>query len=65
MEDRIIRKLRVSKRKLYKLYNVVKREIDMDAEMIDSDSLYKLEIISKVNDELTEIIYLIIDNKNS
>ena len=65
MEDKIIRKLRISKRKLYKLYNAVKREIDMDAEMIDSDSLFKLEIISKVNEELTEIIYLILDNKNS
>lgn len=65
MEDKIIRKLRLSKRRLYKLYNAVKRDIDIDVEMIDSNSLQKLEIISKINEELTDIIYLIFDNKNS
>ena len=48
MEDKIIEKLRTSKRRLYKLYDTVKKEIDIDTKMIDSDSLKKLEIISKI-----------------
>ena len=33
--------------------------------MIDSESLLTLEIISKINEELTDIIYMILDNKKS
>lgn len=47
MEDKIIEKLRISKRRLYKLYTIVKKEIDIDAKMIDSESLQKLEIYQK------------------
>lgn len=65
MEDRIIKRIRISKRRLYKLYKIVKSEIDMDVEMLDSDSLLKMEIISKINEELTDIIYLVLNNKNS
>lgn len=65
MEDRIIKRIRMSKRRLYKLYKIVKSEIDMDVEMLDSDSLLKMEIISKINEELTDLIYLVLNNKNS
>ena len=65
MEDRIIKRLRTNKRYLYKLYKLTKKNIDMEAEMIDSDSLQILSIISKIDEELTDVIYLILNNKNS
>ena len=65
MEDKMIKKIRLSKRRLYNLYKMIKREIDTEAEMIDSDSLKKLSIISKIDEELTDIIYMILNGKNS
>lgn len=65
MEDKIINKLRLSKRRLHNLYKIMKSEIDMDEEIIDSISLKKLGMISKIDEELTDIIYIILDNKNS
>ena len=65
MEERIINKLRRSKRNLQRLYNSVKKYIDVDSEMVDSDSLLILQLISKTNEELTDVIYMILDNKNS
>ena len=43
----------------------MKSEIDMDEEIIDSITLKKLSMISKIDEELTDIIYIILDNKNS
>ena len=63
MEDRIINRLRVNKKRLLRLYKIVKKDIDI--EMIDSNSLEMLKIISKINEEFTDIIYLILDDKNS
>ena len=65
MEEKIINKLRKSKRNLQKLYNSVKKYIDVDSEMINSDDLLMLQLISKTSEELTDIIYMILDNKNS
>lgn len=65
MEEKIINKLRNSKRNLQKLYNSVKKYIDVDSEMINSDDLLMLQLISKTSEELTDIIYMILDNKNS
>lgn len=65
MEDRIIRRIRINKRRLFKLYKIVKSNIDIESEMIDSESLLILEILSKINEELTDIIYMILDNKKS
>ena len=65
MEEKIIQKIRESKREIKKLYKLVKKDIDTELEMIDSDDLQKLSIISKINEELTDIIYMILDNKNS
>ena len=33
MEDRIIQRIRENKRKIYKLYKLVKKNIDMEAEI--------------------------------
>ena len=65
MEERIINKLRESKRNLQRLYNGVKKYIDIDSEMVDSDLLLMLQLISKTSEELTDIIYMILDSKNS
>ncbi len=65
MEDKIINKLRGSKRNLQRLYNSVKKYIDVDSEMVDSDSLLMLQLISKTSEELTDVIYMILENKNS
>lgn len=63
MEDKIIRRIRINKRRLFKLYKIVKSNIDMESEMVDSESLLILEMLSKINEELTDIIYMILDNK--
>ena len=65
MEERIINKLRESKRNLQTLYNSVKKYIDVDSEMINSDELLMLQLISKTSEELSDVIYMILDNKNS
>jgi len=65
MEERIINKLRGSKRNLQRLYNNVKKYIDVDSKMVDSDSLLMLQLISKISEELTDVIYMILDSKNS
>ena len=65
VEERIIKRIRANKRRLFKLYKIIKSNIDMESEMIDSESLLTLEMISKINEELTDIIYIILDNKKS
>ena len=65
MEEKIINKLRNSKRNLQRLYNSVKKNVDVDSEMINSDDLLMLQLISKTSEELTDIIYIILNNKNS
>ena len=65
MEVRIIQRIRENKRKIYKLYKLVKKNIDMEAEIVDSTSLQILSMISKIDEELTDIIYLILNSKNS
>ena len=65
MEEIIIDKLRRNKRYLNKVSKLVKKNTDMESEMIDADSLQILSLISRIDEELTDIIYLILDSKNS
>ena len=65
MEGRVINKLRRNKRYLNKVSKLVKKNTDMESEMIDADSLQILSLISRIDEELTDIIYLILDSKNS
>ena len=65
MEEIVIKRLRKNKNELLKLYNLIKKNIDMEAEMVDSDSLQMLSLVSKINEELTDIIFILLDNKNS
>ena len=65
MEEIVISKLRKNKRYLNKISKLVKKNTDMESEMIDADSLQILSLISRIDEELTDIIYLILDSKNS
>lgn len=65
MEEIVISKLRKNKKYLNKISKLVKKNTDMESEMIDADSLQILSLISRIDEELTDIIYLILDSKNS
>ena len=60
------RKIRKCKNELRKLYKEELKEIDFDGDSISPYAdLNKVSIISKIDEELTDIIYDILDNKNS
>ena len=61
----IITKLRKTKRKVNMVFNMLKSEVDLNSNFIGSRILEELSLLSKVDEELTDIIYLVIDNKNS
>ena len=63
--DEIINKIRKSKHKVKKLFNMLKNEIDLNDSIVDSRLLEELTTLSKIDEELTDIIYLILDIKNS
>ncbi len=62
---KIINKLRSSKRKVKKVFNMLKNEIDLKDSLVDSRILEELTTLAKIDEEITEIIYLILDIKNS
>ena len=57
--------IRKDKSNLRKINKIIKKYIDFESEMIDSDSLSILQLISKIDEDLTDIIYEIKDIKNS
>lgn len=64
MEEAII-KLRKNKKLLRRLLKLIKSEVDTEVEMVDSSFLEMMQIISKIDEEITDIIYIILDYKNS
>ncbi len=64
MEEVII-KLRRNKKLLRRLLKLIKKEVDIEEEMIDSNTLEMMQIISKIDEEITDVIYMILDYKNS
>lgn len=66
MEKIIIKKLIKIKQQLLIIYKNELWYLDTKAEtMADTELLNKLLTISRINDEIDNIIYQIIDNKNS
>ena len=66
MEDQIIKKIRINKNRLLKIYKKLSFYTDFSgSEMAGYDTLFMLYLLSKIDSELTDIIYMIIDNKNS
>ena len=63
--NEIIIKLRKTKRKAMQVFNMLKKEIDLEDNIVDSRILEELALLSKIDEEITDIIYLVIDNKNS
>ena len=63
--NEIIIKLRKTKRKVMQVFNMVKKEIDLEDNLVDSRILEELALLSKIDEEITDIIYLAIDDKKS
>ena len=63
--NEIIIKLRKTKRKVMQVFNMLKKEIDLEDNLVDSRILEELALLSKIDEEITDIIYLELDNKNS
>ena len=62
--EEIINKLRNNKRKIRKLFNMIKKEIDLENIIEYEKELEELTILSKIDSEITDIIYLTLNNKN-
>ncbi len=63
--EEIINKLRKSKQKVRIVFNMIKKEVDLENIIEYKKELEELTALSKIDEEITEIIYLILDNKNS
>ena len=63
--NEIIIKLRKTKRKVMQVFNMLKKEIDLEDNLVDSRILEELALLSKIDEEITDIIYLELDNKKS
>ena len=58
----IINKIRKSKYKVKEVFRLIKSEIDFQSgDLIDSTILDELSLLSKVDEELLDIIYMILD----
>ncbi len=63
--EEIINKLRNNKRKVRMLFNMIKKDIDLENIIEYRKELEELTTLAKIDEEITDIIYLILDNKNS
>lgn len=63
--EEIINKLRKIKRKVKKVFNMLKNEVDLKDSLVDSRILEELTTLAKIDEEITDVIYLILDIKNS
>ena len=61
-----IDKLRVCKRKLYKLNKIITSYVDSESEsFVDSDTLKEMLLIIEIDEIITEVIHYIIDNQKT
>ena len=58
-------KLTSTKSKVIRLYNLIKKDIDFQCEIVNSKELKELQIITEIKEDLEDIIYSIIKYKNS
>lgn len=58
-------KLTLTKSKVIRLYNLIKKDIDFKSEIVNSKELKELQIITEIKEDLEDIIYSIIEYKNS
>ena len=57
-------KLTLTKSKVIILYNLIKKDIDFQSEIVNSKELKELQIITEIKEDLEDIIYSIIEYKN-
>ena len=57
-------KLTLTKSKVIRLYNLIKKDIDFQCEIVNSKELKELQIIAEIKEDLEDIIYSIIKYKN-
>ena len=57
-------KLTLTKSKVIRLYNLIKKDIDFKSEIVNSKELKELQIITEIKEDLEDIIYSIIEYKN-
>ena len=57
-------KLTLTKSKVIRLYNLIKKDIDFQCEIVNSKELKELQIIAEIKEDLEDIIYSIIEYKN-
>lgn len=58
-------KLTLTKSKVIRLYNLIKNDIEFQSEIVNSKELKELQIITEIKEDLEDIIYSIIEYKNS
>ena len=58
-------KLTLTKSKVIRLYNLIKKDIELKSEIVNSKELKELQIITEIKEDLEDIIYSIIEYKNS
>ena len=54
-------KLTLTKSKVIRLYNLIKKDIDFQSEIVNSKELKELQIITEIKEDLEDIIYSIIN----
>ena len=62
--ERIKNKVILTKTKTIRLYNLIKKDIDFQSEIVNSKELKELQIITEIKEDLEDIIYSIIEYKN-
>lgn len=58
-------KLTLTKSKVIRLYNLIKNDIYFQSEIVNSKEIKELQIITEIKEDLEDIIYSIIEYKNS
>lgn len=44
---------------------MIKNSVNIENDVVDSETLKQLQLLAEISEEMTDIIYLVIDNKNS
>lgn len=65
VEEEIINKIKINKRRLNRIYKYVTQYIDLKNRIEDSETLSVLTAIAKIDEDLLHIIYMLRDNEKT
>lgn len=65
VEEEIINKIKINKRRLNRIYKYVTQYIDLKNRIEDSETLSVLTAIAKIDEDLLQIIYMLRDNEKT